>query len=225
MGGDPSFGAAYGIAGGGDQGDLLGYLDAVAAVPAFREAKSAGTAALELGPGDQVLEVGCGTGVDLGPLLEAVGPAGGVVGLDHDGDALEVARHRFGSAPGPHLIEARIEDLPFRPGTFDAVRADRTIQHVPRPVEALTELHRVLHRLKIPIPIRGNGNPPLTSLRRINDATPDQDAEPRDVAAHRRGHDVRGGGAGPGGASLCPDAGQRAEVASIASGNLRSRNR
>jgi demethylmenaquinone methyltransferase/2-methoxy-6-polyprenyl-1,4-benzoquinol methylase len=47
-----------------------------------RSIRSKAVSRLELKPGNRVLEVGCGTGRNLAPLLEAVGPEGHVYGVD-----------------------------------------------------------------------------------------------------------------------------------------------
>ena len=48
--------------------------------------------ALDLDPGDTVVEFGCGPGVNIPALREAVGPAGHVVGIDLSGEMLARAR-------------------------------------------------------------------------------------------------------------------------------------
>jgi SAM-dependent methyltransferase len=88
-----------------------------------------------------VLEVGCGTGVDLPALATAVGPEGVVVGCDPSRAALAAAARRV---PGVELVEAGAEALPFGDASFDACRIDRTLQHVPDPEAALRELARVV---------------------------------------------------------------------------------
>lgn len=62
--------------------------------PVYRVGRRAGVAALRLGPGDVVLDIGCGTGMTM-PLLErAVGPSGRVVGVDNSEQMLRRARRR-----------------------------------------------------------------------------------------------------------------------------------
>lgn len=46
-------------------------------------------------PGDRVLELGCGTGAGARHLAYLVGPSGGVVALDRDGESIRFARQRY----------------------------------------------------------------------------------------------------------------------------------
>lgn len=46
-------------------------------------------------PGDRVLELGCGTGAGSRYLAYLVGPSGGVVALDRDGESVRFARQRY----------------------------------------------------------------------------------------------------------------------------------
>lgn len=55
-------------------------------------------AGLQLQAGQCVLDVGCGTGLSLDLLRQAVGPSGRVYGIDHSPDMLERARARVAQA-------------------------------------------------------------------------------------------------------------------------------
>lgn len=46
-------------------------------------------------PGDRVLDLGCGTGAGSRHLAYLVGPSGGVVALDRDGESIRFARQRY----------------------------------------------------------------------------------------------------------------------------------
>ena len=82
-----------------------------------------------------------------------VAPDGEVVGVDSSDVAVAAARARAGEAaatgrpagvPGGVRFErADVTELPFEDGSFDAVRADRVLLHVARPVVAAHQLVRV----------------------------------------------------------------------------------
>lgn len=80
-------------------------------------------AALGLRPGDTVVDLGCGTGLNLPLLRAAVGPAGRVVGVDLTDAMLERARRRIARA-GWHnveLVEADLTEYTFPPGLGGAL--------------------------------------------------------------------------------------------------------
>jgi len=84
-----------------------------------------------------VLEVGCGTGLNL-PLYPT---DAWVVGLDPDPNLLRAARHR---APEALLVQGRAEALPFRDGAFDTVVSSLVFCSVEDPAAGLREVARVL---------------------------------------------------------------------------------
>jgi demethylmenaquinone methyltransferase/2-methoxy-6-polyprenyl-1,4-benzoquinol methylase len=77
---------------------------------------------LELRPGDRVLDVACGTGINFGEVLERIGPDGRLVGVDVSAEMLSQARGRV-RAEGwgnVELVEAAVGEAPLEPGSFDA---------------------------------------------------------------------------------------------------------
>ena len=99
---------------------------------------------LQLEPGRQVLDVGCGIGVDLPALAERVGTDGLVIGLDHDPNLLKTAREASVGRSNVRLVVAEALELPFPNRSFDGVRADRVLQYVPESAQVLAEAARVL---------------------------------------------------------------------------------
>jgi ubiquinone/menaquinone biosynthesis C-methylase UbiE len=95
--------------------------DAVARhTPGVARLRSRVVDALDPRPGETVVELGCGTGANLGPLRERVGPTGRVVGLDFAPGPLAVARER--TAAWPNVAVARADAR--RP---PVARADRAL--------------------------------------------------------------------------------------------------
>ena len=67
---------------------------------AFQDYRQAVVEALPVRRGQVVLDVGCGTGRRHGPLLDKVGPQGGVVGIEESPDMVAVARERIEAEGG-----------------------------------------------------------------------------------------------------------------------------
>ncbi|WP_298748163.1 class I SAM-dependent methyltransferase [uncultured Serinicoccus sp.] len=115
--------------------------DLLSGEPVYAVGRRLAVPALGLRPGQRVLDLGCGTGLNLPALLHDVGPTGTVVGLDRSPAMLEVARRKRASATGPgrlRLVQGDMADpealreaaagLPF-----DAVIATYALSLTPDP--------------------------------------------------------------------------------------------
>lgn len=114
-------------------------------VPAIFRAMSARlVAAADVGPGDRVLDVACGTGVVARTAAEGVGASGAVRGVDINPDMLATAR-RAAEGVSPRITFQRADamDLPFDDGAFDVVLCQEALQFLPDRVAALDEMRRV----------------------------------------------------------------------------------
>jgi ubiquinone/menaquinone biosynthesis C-methylase UbiE len=103
-------------------------------------------ALMRMEPGQQVLDVGCGSGVDTVALARLVGPTGRVVGIDADAALLAEAREQAKASGVSTWVRHELGDalgLPFAAGTFDACRSERLLQHLHQPARALAEMVRV----------------------------------------------------------------------------------
>jgi ubiquinone/menaquinone biosynthesis C-methylase UbiE len=98
-----------------------------------------------LRPGMRLLDAGCGPGSITIGLARAVAH-GEVVGVDASAEAIDAARERA-SAEGCDNARFEVADvckLPYGDATFDAAFAHALLQHLPWPLDALTEIRRVL---------------------------------------------------------------------------------
>lgn len=94
-----------------------------------------------INPDDRVLEVGVGTGINLGLY-----PAGcRVTGIDLSGNMLEKARERVAKKGirNVRLLEMDAADMKFADNSFDIVYAPYLISVVPDPVAVANEMRRV----------------------------------------------------------------------------------
>lgn len=121
--------------------DATSYLDKVATDLSALKRRLADL--LEPLPGQRLLDVGCGTGVDVFSLTERVAPGGHVTGVDTATELVEGARTRAGSNTSVDFQVAEACDLPFADSSFDGARSERVLQHVPDPGLAISELVRV----------------------------------------------------------------------------------
>jgi SAM-dependent methyltransferase len=101
-------------------------------------------ARLKVGPGDRVLDVGCGIGR---PALRMASTTGAeVLGINISADQIRQAAESARAEGMADLVSFQYTDgmhTPFAPGSFDAVLALESIMHMDRPT-ALREMARVL---------------------------------------------------------------------------------
>jgi phosphatidylethanolamine/phosphatidyl-N-methylethanolamine N-methyltransferase len=96
---------------------------------------------MDIQPGERILEVGVGTGINLSLYPREAA----VTGIDFSSSMLEKARERAarkGAAPG-RLLQMDAADLKFVDGAFDIVYAPYLISVVPDPIKVATEMRRV----------------------------------------------------------------------------------
>jgi ubiquinone/menaquinone biosynthesis C-methylase UbiE len=100
-----------------------------------------------LQPGEQVLDVGCGTGTLALEVQQRVGAAGRVVGIDPGTQQIARARAKAARRNVPFDFQiGMIEQLPFPDQTFDVVLSTIMLHHLPDDLkrQGLAEIARVL---------------------------------------------------------------------------------
>jgi ubiquinone/menaquinone biosynthesis C-methylase UbiE len=103
--------------------------------------------ALAIGPGERVLDIGCGPGFLTVELAADVGASGWACGIDISDAGLAAARARAAGQPFAPWVDFRQGDataLPFPDASFDAAVATQVYEYVADMPTALTELYRVL---------------------------------------------------------------------------------
>jgi ubiquinone/menaquinone biosynthesis C-methylase UbiE len=99
---------------------------------------------LVLEKGAAVLDVGCGPGTDVFDMVDLVGPAGRLVGLDASEVMIAEARRRATDLHVPITFEVgEVQALPFADATFNVCRAQRLLEHLPDAARAIGEMVRV----------------------------------------------------------------------------------
>jgi arsenite methyltransferase len=146
-------GGAGGASGEGEVSEvsrIIGYSDAeLATLP---EGADLGlgcgnpTAIASLVPGEVVLDLGSGAGIDCFLASRQVGPGGKVIGVDMTPEMLERARANAvrGGFANVEFRLGEIEALPVADGTVDVVLSNCVLNLVPNKSRALAEAFRVL---------------------------------------------------------------------------------
>ena len=101
---------------------------------------------LQLQPGETVLDLGSGGGIDAFLAARSVGSGGRVIGVDMTPAMLERARRNAekGGHANVEFREGRLEHLPVEDGTIDAVTSNCVINLVPDKAAVFREIARVL---------------------------------------------------------------------------------
>jgi arsenite methyltransferase len=129
---------------------LLGYGESdLAAVPPEADLGlgcGAPVGHLALRPGETVLDLGSGPGLDALLAAKQVGPTGRVIGVDMTPEMLERARATAARAGVSHVEfrQGRLESLPVEDASVDAVTSNCVINLVPDKAAVFREVARVL---------------------------------------------------------------------------------
>jgi ubiquinone/menaquinone biosynthesis C-methylase UbiE len=87
-----------------------------------------------------VLDIGCGTGIMEGMLLQAKH----IIGLDISIEMIKIAKERYKGYYNISWVNADAENLPIKSKSIDLSLMITVIQNIPSPPDALKEIERTL---------------------------------------------------------------------------------
>jgi SAM-dependent methyltransferase len=104
------------------------------------------TAVAELQPGETVLDLGSGGGIDVLLSARRVGPTGRAIGIDMTDDMLELARRNAAEAglSNVEFVKGTIEALPLADDSVDVVISNCVVNLAADKAAVLAEIARVL---------------------------------------------------------------------------------
>jgi ubiquinone/menaquinone biosynthesis C-methylase UbiE len=95
-------------------------------------------------PESRILDLGCGTGVNLDRLLRLGLPFGRYTGVDFSSSMLALARKRFGEMPSVTFLELDATALEDNGERYDAIVATWLLDHLSEPVGFVNGIQRFL---------------------------------------------------------------------------------
>ena len=102
------------------------------------------TALAELKPGETVLDLGSGGGIDVLLSARRVGPAGKAYGLDMTDEMLALARENAAGVDNVEFLKGEIENIPLPDNSVDVVISNCVINLSADKARVLAETFRVL---------------------------------------------------------------------------------
>ncbi len=128
------------------------------------------TAVADLHPGETVLDLGSGGGIDVLLSAKRVGPTGKVYGLDMTDEmlALAIKNRDDAGATNVEFLKGYIEEVPLPASTVDVIISNCVINLSTDKSRVFAEMHRVL---------RPGGRVGVSDVVADNELTPDQRAE------------------------------------------------
>ena len=128
------------------------------------------TAVAELRPGERVLDLGSGGGIDVILSARRVGPTGRAIGLDMTDEMLALAQRNAAEAgvTNVEFIRGTIESIPLPAGSVDVVISNCVINLAADKAAVLSEIARVL---------RPGGRVGVSDVVSDDDLSPEQRAQ------------------------------------------------
>jgi SAM-dependent methyltransferase len=104
------------------------------------------TAFATLRPGETVLDLGCGGGLDVFLAADKVGPTGKAIGIDMTDEMLELSRRNAAGRTNVEFYKATIDNMPLADSSVGCVISNCVINLAPDKPAVFREMARVLKR-------------------------------------------------------------------------------
>ena len=126
--------------------DIVSRLYPVPGYPQLSQRRKA-VGALRVRPGDTVVDMACGTGLNFSLIQQAVGPAGRIIGVDLTDAMLAVAQERIESNGWSNvsLVQADAAEFAYPTG-IDGILSTYAMSHVPEAANAIAHGAAALSR-------------------------------------------------------------------------------
>ena len=95
-------------------------------------------------PGQNILDVGTGTGILIPYLLQAIGSDGSITAIDYAEKMVQICRSKHSHFNNVTITLQNVEELDLLSTSFDAVICFSLFPHLVNREQALSHMHRVL---------------------------------------------------------------------------------
>lgn len=97
-----------------------------------------------LGSGQNILDVGTGTGILIPFLLKNIGSSGSITAIDYAEKMVEKCAEKYSHLSNVTIIKQDVENLDLAPNSFDAITCFGLFPHIEDKEKALRRMNRVL---------------------------------------------------------------------------------
>ncbi len=91
----------------------------------------------------RILELGCGTGINIERLLALQKPFHWYYGIDFSEDMLAIAKQKYGDRKNVHFLSGNLETIPV-PKKYDLVLCTWVLSHLPKPSLVVNRFYKNL---------------------------------------------------------------------------------
>jgi len=103
-----------------------------------------------LKPGQNILDIGTGTGILIPFLLQAIGPTGSITGIDYAEKMVQICQSKYAHLKNVTILLQNVEKLNLPSEYFDAVTCFGLFPHLENKKQTLSKIHQLLkHRRKL----------------------------------------------------------------------------